>query len=434
MIEVTNLTKKYGDHIAVDHLSFRVEKGQIYGFLGPNGAGKSTTMNIITGYLAATEGTVTIDGKDVQKDPEEAKRAIGYLPELPPLYVDMTVREYLDFVAELKKVPKKERKQQIDEVMEMTQITDMQQRLIRNLSKGYRQRVGLAQAILGYPEVIILDEPTVGLDPKQIIEIRDLIRKLGENHTVILSSHILRIWTADYLYPDKSELRSRLRFLISFDGIIDLLTILPFFFLSGMVIFRMLRVARIFHLFRLNARYDSFNVITTVLYEKRNQIISSVFIVLILMLASSLCMYSVEHDSQPEVFRNAFSGIWWSMSTLLTVGYGDIYPITTLGRIMAICIAYLGVGAVAIPTGIISAGFVEQYQRKSSLSNIKEADIHEIAEIFVDKRFAGKSVEEMEAAEQVTIFLILREDLSILPHKDTMLKLNDIIVIRGENP
>ena len=167
----------------------------------------------------------------------------------------------------------------------------------------------------------------------------------------------------------------------------------------------MLRVARIFHLFRLNARYDSFNVITTVLYEKRNQIISSVFIVLILMLASSLCMYSVEHDSQPEVFRNAFSGIWWSMSTLLTVGYGDIYPITTLGRIMAICIAYLGVGAVAIPTGIISAGFVEQYQRKSSLSNIKEADIHEIAEIFVDKCFAGKSVEEMEEAEQVTIFL-----------------------------
>ncbi len=246
--------------------------------------------------------------------------------------------------------------------------------------------------------------------------------------------YILRIWTADYLYPDKSEFRSRLRFLISFDGIIDLLTILPFFFLSGMVIFRMLRVARIFHLFRLNARYDSFNVITTVLYEKRNQIISSVFIVLILMLASSLCMYSVEHDSQPEVFRNAFSGIWWSMSTLLTVGYGDIYPITTLGRIMAICIAYLGVGAVAIPTGIISAGFVEQYQRKSSLSNVRDADIHEIAEIFVDTHHAGKTVGDMEEAEQITIFLILREDLSILPQKDTMLKLNDIIVIRGKNP
>lgn len=198
-----------------------------------------------------------------------------------------------------------------------------------------------------------------------------------------------------------------------------------------MVIFRMLRVARIFHLFRLNARYDSFNVITTVLYEKRNQIISSLFIVLILMLASSLCMYSVEHDAQPNVFRNAFSGIWWSMSTLLTVGYGDIYPITTLGRVMAICIAYLGVGAVAIPTGIISAGFVEQYQRKSSLSNIREADIHEIAEIFVDKRYAGKTIEETEKAEGVTIFLILREDLSILPQKDTLLKLNDIIVIRA---
>lgn len=191
MIEVSNLTKKYGNHVAVDNLSFRVEKGQIYGFLGPNGAGKSTTMNIMTGYLASTEGTVTIAGKDVQKEPEEAKRAIGYLPELPPLYVDMTVEEYLRFVAELKKIPKADREKQIAEVMDMTQISDMKRRLIKNLSKGYRQRVGLAQAILGDPEVIILDEPTVGLDPKQIIEIRDLIRKLGENHTVILSSHIL---------------------------------------------------------------------------------------------------------------------------------------------------------------------------------------------------------------------------------------------------
>ena len=176
---------------------------------------------------------------------------------------------------------------------------------------------------------------------------------------IFCGEYLLRIWTADYLYPEKSKTRARLRFLISFDGVVDFLTIVPVFFLSGFVIFRMLRVARIFHLFRLNAKYDSFNVITTVLYEKRNQIISSVFIVVILMLASSLCMYSVEHDAQPDVFQNAFSGIWWSMSTLLTVGYGDIYPITTLGRIMAICIAYLGVGAVAIPTGIISAGFVE---------------------------------------------------------------------------
>lgn len=191
MIEVTNLTKKYGDHIAVDNLSFRVEKGQIYGFLGPNGAGKSTTMNIITGYLAATEGTVTIDGKDIQKEPDEVRKSIGYLPELPPVYMDMTVGEYLKFVAELKKVPKKEREEQIGGVMELTRISDMKNRLIKNLSKGYRQRVGLAQAILGYPEVLILDEPTVGLDPKQIIEIRDLIRKLAENHTIILSSHIL---------------------------------------------------------------------------------------------------------------------------------------------------------------------------------------------------------------------------------------------------
>lgn len=191
MIEVTNLTKQYGDHMAVEHLSFRVEKGQIYGFLGPNGAGKSTTMNIITGYIAPSEGTVTIDGKDIQKEPEEARKQIGYLPEIPPLYVEMTVEEYLDFAAQLKKVPRAERKSQIQKVMEMTGIEDVKKRLIRNLSKGYRQRVGLAQAVLGDPEVIILDEPSVGLDPKQIIEIRDLIRQLGENHTIILSSHIL---------------------------------------------------------------------------------------------------------------------------------------------------------------------------------------------------------------------------------------------------
>ncbi len=191
MIEVTNLTKKYGNHVAVDHLTFRVEKGQIYGFLGPNGAGKSTTMNIITGYLAATEGTVTINGKDIQKEPEEAKKCIGYLPEQPPVYMDMTVGEYLKFAAELKKVEKSKRAEQIARVMEQTGVQEMKGRLIKNLSKGYRQRVGLAQALLGDPEVIILDEPTVGLDPRQIIEIRDLIRSLGKKHTVILSSHIL---------------------------------------------------------------------------------------------------------------------------------------------------------------------------------------------------------------------------------------------------
>lgn len=191
MIEVTNLTKRYGIHTAVKNLSFHVEKGQIYGFLGPNGAGKSTTMNIITGYLAATEGTVKINGYDILKEPEEAKKCIGYLPELPPLYMDMTVEEYLKFVAELKKVPVKVRKEQMEEIMEKTGITEMRNRLIKNLSKGYKQRVGLAQALIGYPEVIILDEPSVGLDPKQIIEMREFIRSLAKEHTVILSSHIL---------------------------------------------------------------------------------------------------------------------------------------------------------------------------------------------------------------------------------------------------
>lgn len=191
MIEVNNLVKKYGDHLAVDHLSFHVEKGQIYGFLGPNGAGKSTTMNIMTGYIASTEGEVIINGHNILEEPEKAKKSIGYLPEQPPLYFDMTVKEYLKFAAELKKIPRDRRETQIDDVMKMVGITSMQERLIKNLSKGYRQRVGLAQAILGYPEIIILDEPTVGLDPKQIIEIRELIRELAKNHTIILSSHIL---------------------------------------------------------------------------------------------------------------------------------------------------------------------------------------------------------------------------------------------------
>lgn len=191
MIEVKNLVKKYGDHTAVDHLSFTVEKGQIYGFLGPNGAGKSTTMNIMTGYLGATDGEVLINGHDILKEPEAAKKSIGYLPELPPLYMDMTVMEYLKFSAELKKIKKEDREAEIEKALKLVKLADVQDRLIENLSKGYKQRVGLAQAILGFPEIIILDEPTVGLDPKQIIEIRELIRELAKEHTVILSSHIL---------------------------------------------------------------------------------------------------------------------------------------------------------------------------------------------------------------------------------------------------
>ena len=191
MIEVRNLTKKYGDHFAVQDISFSLEKGKIYGLLGPNGAGKSTTMNIMTGYIAATSGEVIIEGHDIFKEAEEAKKHIGYLTEIPPLYMDMTVWEYLFTVADLKGVPKSERKSMIGDVMEKVMITNMKDRLIKNLSKGYKQRVGIAQTLIGNPDIIILDEPTVGLDPKQIIEIRTLIKQLGEDHTVLISSHIL---------------------------------------------------------------------------------------------------------------------------------------------------------------------------------------------------------------------------------------------------
>lgn len=191
MIEVEGVTKRYGQRVAVDNISFTVNDGEILGFLGPNGAGKSTTMNIITGYISATEGTVRIDGKDILDQPEEAKKDIGYLPEFPPLYLDMTVSEYLNFICDIRKVPQEERKQSIDKIMDVVKILDVKDRLIKNLSKGYKQRVGLAQAMVGNPKVLVLDEPTVGLDPRQIIEMRDLIKKLGRSHTIILSSHIL---------------------------------------------------------------------------------------------------------------------------------------------------------------------------------------------------------------------------------------------------
>ncbi len=190
MVEVRNLTKRYGANLAVDHVSFEIEEGSIVGFLGPNGAGKSTTMNIITGYLSATEGSVTVSGKNTLEDPNEVKRMIGYLPEQPPLYLDMTVKEYLNFVYELKKATQP-KEQHIKEICELVKIDNVYNRLVGNLSKGYKQRVGIAQALIGNPPVLILDEPTVGLDPKQIIEIRTLIKNLGRNHTVILSSHIL---------------------------------------------------------------------------------------------------------------------------------------------------------------------------------------------------------------------------------------------------
>ena len=191
MIEVSHLTKKYGGHLAVDDVSFTVEDGQIYGLLGPNGAGKSTIMNILTGYLSATSGQVTVAGHPLPEEADEAKACVGYLPEQPPLYPEMTVGEYLNFVAELKKVPRAQRKEQVLRAARRTGLEKVLPRLIRSLSKGYKQRVGIAQALLGSPKIIILDEPTVGLDPAQVIEIRKLIRELGKAHTVILSSHIL---------------------------------------------------------------------------------------------------------------------------------------------------------------------------------------------------------------------------------------------------
>lgn len=250
---------------------------------------------------------------------------------------------------------------------------------------------------------------------------------------VFCVEYALRIWTADFLYPQRGRLSARLRFLRSFDGIVDLLTILPFFYLSGFIVFRMLRVVRIFHLFRVNAHYDSFHVITTVLSEKKNQIISSVFIIIVLMLASSLGMYSAEHDAQPEAFQNAFSGVWWSVSTLLTVGYGDIYPITVIGKLMAICIAFLGVGVVAIPTGIISAGFVEQYT-KNQHSDARFSDIKEVGEILVDRDsvFNGLTVTEASEKYNIRILVVLRGELTVIPTGDIKLRNNDILIVRSE--
>lgn len=192
MIRVENLVKRYGNQCAVDDLSFTVKEGQIVGFLGPNGAGKSTTMNIITGYLSATSGSVRVDGHDIVEEPEEAKRCIGYLPEQPPLYPDMIVKEYLSFVCDLKGIPKAEKEKVMRSVMRRTGVLEVSERLIKHLSKGYKQRVGLAGAMIGDPKILILDEPTVGLDPKQILEIRDLIRDLSKNHTILLSSHIMQ--------------------------------------------------------------------------------------------------------------------------------------------------------------------------------------------------------------------------------------------------
>ena len=254
-----------------------------------------------------------------------------------------------------------------------------------------------------------------------------IILSLVVTVAVFIAEYILRIWTAGYLYPEESYGTAVKRFLLSFDGVVDLLTILPAAFLSGFVAFRMLRVVRIFHLFRINTTYDSFNVIKAVLYDKRNQLAFSLFIILILMLAASLFMYGVEHDAQPDVFRNAFSGIWWSVSTLLTVGYGDIYPITPLGKGMAIVIAFLGVGTVAIPTGIISAGFVEQYTKlQSSSSSQEQISLHTVL-IEIDSAWIGKTMDQIYAASSVRIIMIERDGKRIVPQPGTVIRLGDLV-------
>ena len=283
--------------------------------------------------------------------------------------------------------------------------------------------------------IIILNILTVFLDTfEELVSLRSIFRIIeAVTVAVFCVEYILRIWTADMLYPEKKGIKAQLRFLHSFDGIVDLLTILPFFFLDGFIVFRMLRVVRILHLFRVNVHYDSFHVITSVLVEKKNQIFSSVFIIIVLMLASSLGIYSAEHEAQPEAFSNAFSGIWWSVSTLLTVGYGDIYPITVIGKIMAILIAFLGVGVVAIPTGIISAGFVEQYTKKQ-YSDARFSDLSDVGEVLVDELspFIGVSVMEANEKYNIRILVILRGELTVVPNEMLKIKKNDIIIVKTD--
>lgn len=259
------------------------------------------------------------------------------------------------------------------------------------------------------------------------------IFKIIEAITILLFciEYLLRIWTAEYIYTDVGKWKARFKFIMSAEGIIDLLTILPFFFLYGFAAFRMLRVVRIFHLFRINMNYDSFNVITSVLLEKKNQIVSSVFIIVVLMLASSLCIYGAEHDAQPMAFKNAFSGIWWSMSTIFTVGYGDIYPVTAAGKLMGVVITFLGVGSVAIPTGIISAGFVENYTEMQR-NRLNEARNKTTGSITIEKKGEdiGKMITELEKKYGVDIVVILRDGVMVMAEDKVRAKTGDVLIYR----
>lgn len=287
---------------------------------------------------------------------------------------------------------------------------------------------------IGITVVILLNIIVTFLETfKELSELMTVFRIIeGVTVIVFCIEYILRLVTADYLYPQDSKVKSRLRFLVSFDGVVDLLTILPFVFLSGFIAFRILRIVRIFHLFRINTKYDSFNVIKLVLHERWKQIGSSLVIIFIIMLAASLGMYSVEHAENPG-FENAFSGMWWSVSALLTVGYGDIYPITIIGKIMGIITAFAGVGLVAIPTGIISAGFVEQYRLNSEADKL-HADVEKIGEIVLTPghEFIGKNVIELKEKYGCLVYMVVREELTLLATDNMKLKENDIVVIRSE--
>lgn len=315
------------------------------------------------------------------------------------------------------------------------ELIDMRKRIFEIIQIG--QRGDLPSTAFDF---FIVANITVNL-LAMFLETFDELAKLyplftcAEIVTVIIFSieYALRIWTADLLYPGLSRRRAVGKFLLSYDGIVDLLTILPFFYLSGFIVFRMLRVVRIFHLFRINTQYDSFHIIVKVLAEKKNQILSSLFIILVLMLASGVGIYNAEHNAQPEVFANAFSGIWWSVSTLLTVGYGDIYPVTVVGRIMAIIIAFLGVGAVAIPTGIISAGFVEQYS-KNQTSDRSFTDIRQIGEISANEEngLAGLTVQEIQQKYDMRIIVLLRDELTLIASGELTVQARDILIVNSE--
>ncbi len=314
----------------------------------------------------------------------------------------------------MKRVSEKTRKR-IFEIIQIGSSEDLPSRIFD---------IGLVIVILANIAVLILDT----FDE---LNAYDGLFRAVEIVTVLLFcvEYALRIWTADLLYPEVSRGKAILRFIFSFDGIVDLLTILPFFFLSGMGALRILRVARIFHLFRINTQYESFQVITTVLKEKSRAILYSVFIIIVLILAASLCMYSVEHDAQPEAFKNALSGIWWSVSTVFTVGYGDIYPVTVLGRVMAMIITFLGVGAVAIPTGILSAGFVEHYGRMARSLDIA-AYKKNSAVVLVDKDapLEGRSIKEAETMDQMCVTALIRGDLVIVPEDQVKIQEGDILL------